>query len=397
MFIFQLINARFFTRHVSKRIFACSTLFFITLSAYAINTQESIAIEKHYHDLAPQISASSPTTTWIVAPKFIDCLHYLKLEKWEACLSSLNSMRVSNNLEYNNFRNYLYGVTYHRLGESQKAFNHYKLVPYSSKYYIHANFNIALLHLDLGRPSKAIRIINNLIKSDTVAITPEMRNKLLLVVGYIYFLNKDFDNSHIALKSVSIDSQYYNNAIAALALGYIYSADFETARSYLSYLSRLSMKDGPADAAYIFLAFAHSQERSFSEETVTAYKNAIDYYTKRIDQIDRLLNTSSELPLVSSYASDHLFIVENNILDLSNQLPESFLANFASLDTLTYTLNDSGSGETLHQQAQNLRADYAKTTLMVARQRLSSRRDSLAKYLHQCMYTMARILYQNKL
>jgi hypothetical protein len=270
-------------------------------------------------------------------------------------------------------------------------------VPPGSSYYVHAQLYIALLHTLYNRPQKASRLINRLLRSNEERLTPEMANKLYLIQGHVYFLSKDLSSSRDALKKISINSQYINDATVALALGHIYQDDHEPAKKYLSYLAVKSIKDTAADTAHILLAFAHSQENAFSAPTIASYRDAIKYYKKRIAEIDSLLAGKIGLPIINSPTSGHIFIIENNMLDLSENLPESFLANYVSLVEITQRMGTKVNGDRLYDDTASLHIQYEQTVLTEARHRLITRKKMLSRYLKQCMYTLARLLYQHKL
>lgn len=381
-------------------IFLCAPLLFLLYVANAkgISIERYISFEKTFESLSPDIFTAFKTGgTWKGDKKYIDCLHFIKINQWNRCIKSLDHIKTTDSDYRPDLRNILYGISYHNTDEAQQAFNHYKKVPPSSSYYIQAQLYIALLHIRYNRPRKASRLINKLLRSNADRIAPEMVNRLHLIQGHVYFLSKDFSSSREALKKISVSSQYINDATVALALGHIYQGNYESAKKYLLYLSVKSIKDAPADTAYILFAFANSQENSFSATTITSYKNAIQYYKKRLVEINSLMAGKIGLPIINSPASGRLFIIENNMLDLSHNLPESFLANYVSLAGISQRMGAAGKGDRLYEDTASLYKHYERTVITEARQRLTVRKSMLADYLNQCMYTLARLLYQNKL
>jgi len=375
-------------------------LLFVVSPAYADNASVSqlISFENEFESLFSELSSSFDSgSTWKGQTKYISCLHSIKTKQWSACIKYLDQIKNTDPGYSSDLSHILYGISYHNNDETQQAFDHYRQIPSSSSYYIHAQLYIALLHVRYSRPQKANRLITRLLLTNSDRIAPEMKNKLHLIQGYLYFLSKDFLSSRNALQKVSVNSQYINDATASLALTHIYQGDYESAKKYLSYLSVKSVKDTPADTAYVLLAFAHSQENAFSESTMASYRNAIKYYKKRIAEIDSLMAGEIGLPIINSPSSSRLFIIENNMLDLSQTLPESFLSNYASLARVTLKTPASGKRDNLYKETARLHKHYERAIVTEARQQLLTRKNMLSRYLNQCMYTLARLLYQNKL
>jgi hypothetical protein len=90
-------------------------------------------------------------------------------------------------------------------------------------------------------------------------------------------------------------------------------------------------------------------------------------------------------------------MIDNNILDLSHNLPENFLANYVSLDEISQRIGSAGKGDKLYESTTDLHKLFERTVITEARHQLMVRESMLARYLNQCMYTLARLLYQNKL
>lgn len=380
-----------------KGKFLCVILLLLVCAtpANSASIERLINIDKKYEILSFDIFPSFTTSD--MRKGYIDCLHYIKAKQWGKCIKSLKRIKQTDSEYRQDLGNILYGISYHNAGESQLAYNHYKQVSFSSSYYIHAQLYIALLHAHFNQPEKAGRLINKILRSGEDRITPEMLNKLYLIQGHVYFLSKNFSSSREALKKISVNSQYINDATVALALGHIYQGDYEPAKKYLSYLSVKSIKDTPVDTAHILMAFAHSQENSFSKPAIASYKKAITYYKKRVAEVSFLLEKKSDLPIINSPASGRIFIVDNNMLDLSKNLPENFLTNYASLDETLQKMRATGRNNKLYKDTYSLQKKYEQSVLHEVEQRLLIRKDMLSRYLNQCMYTLARLLYQNKL
>ena len=393
-----IVRNIFDSRYISIFLYAPLLFVLCAASARGDSIEQFIATEKQFEALSSDIFATfNIDDTWKGDKGYIACLHFIKKNQWDKCIKSLDHIKTTDRDYKPDLSNILYGISYQNTDETQLAFNHYKQVPFSSSYYIHAQLYIALLHTRYNRPQKASRLLNKLLLSNEDRIAPEMLNKLHLIRGHIYFLSKDFPFSREAFNKISINSQYINDATVALALGHIYQGEYELAKKYLTYLAVKSMKDTPADTAYILLAFANSQDNFFSASTITSYKDAIKYYKKRIAEINSLMDSEYGMPIINSPTSDRIFVIDNNILDLSHNLPENFLANYVSLDEISQRMGSAGKGDKLYENTAGLHKHYEDTVITEARHQLMVRKNMLARYLNQCMYTLARLLYQNKL
>lgn len=387
-----------------RNIIAITTLFFLltTTPVKSVPVEQLISSENQFKSLSHEIfSTFNIDNSWKGEGSYTECLHFIKSHLWKKCINHLSD--INNTLpDYNSaISNILYGISYDS-DEPQLALDYYNKIPPKSNYYIHAQLNIALLHARFNRPRKASRLLERLLRSNEHRITDEMTNKLYLIQGHIYFLSRDFSSSRDILSKIDSESQYINNATATLAMGHLYQGDFETAKQYLKKLSDKQVIDASVDTSYILLAFTNSQYDPSSRTTIKSYKNAIHYYKKRLVKINALISkinslTSGGLPVIRRSLSSSNFIIENNMLDLSRNLPESFLSNYVSLSKLDQSILASGKGIYIYDEAERLHKDYETAVVNEAKNRLIIRKAMLSRYLNQCTYALARLLYQHKL
>ncbi len=361
----------------------------IIMPAYSLAAEYSIenisSLEKRLNALRSEIHmANKPVAHHENTP----ALYYIKQKLWEKSINAILSTTPSSKTG-SSYSNILYGISLQGLKKTIKALNYYEKIPDNSRHYVTAQLNIALLYTHGGLTYKSIDIINQVLTNYSSNINNQLNNRILLILGYLYFKDKKFIKSINIFKKIKAESVYSNNALFGIALSEMERKNYTSAINTLSILNKKTNQDIQCDESHIFIAYAYEKKGNHNKAAIL-YNNAITHYEKRINNISQLLKQNKPL-VIKGIIDNNTFIVSNNKIDLSGKMPAIFFKNYIESKNIAQTtLNLIGKNNYIYKKANNLYSDYNDIINKLLLTVLSKRKKTLLDYLKQTRYRLAR-------
>jgi len=324
--------------------------------------------------------------------------YYLKNKQWQKCINTLDGISIDLALEDGNYASIIHGVALQKLKQHRKALAIYKKVPARSRHYTIARLNSAISMLRQGWWTDAQYEINSALNNPATPKTDEQVNRLYLVMGYLLLNNEYYRDSREAFRNVGLDSHYTNRSLLGIALTATSQEDYLSGLNALNILKNKESYDLSVDEAYLILPYIY--EKLKQNLTATAsYTEAMDYYTKRIEQLTNIqksadYNNSKNLTALPDYK----FSIENNIIEFNHDYPESIVDNIINLDRIKSLLGDNRKKQKskLVVKIEALAIQYNDLFNSIFDQLITKRIEYLQDYTNQSRYGLAR-LYDNSI
>jgi len=360
-------------------------LFSVCAKASEVSVASIINLEKKLNILKSEIFIAGNNSQEI-NESF--SLYYIKNKSWLKSLKSISPNDIDTSAEYKNYNNILYGISLQGVENKKQALKFYKKVPRSSIYYATAQLNISLLYFYDGYINKALVKLNKLLSDSSVNLNYRIKNKILLVLGYLYLKNNKFNESRVIFRKIPVGSIYFNRAIIGVALAANQINDYSASENVLLFLQKNMIYDLAVDESYILLAYTYETQMEFSKAAI-AYEKAISHYSKRVKNINELLYESSQLNM-DEVINKHIFVVSSNQIDLLEMLPHRFFDNYSQSKQLLIKISGLVDKESkMHKRASGLVSDYRKIITPLLVDQLVIRKNILLDYINQSRYRLA--------
>jgi len=360
-------------------------LFSVCAKASEVSVASIINLEKKLNILKSEIFIAGNNSQEI-NESF--SLYYIKNKSWLKSLKSISPNDIDTSAEYKNYNNILYGISLQGVENKKQALKFYKKVPRSSIYYATAQLNISLLYFHDGYINKALVKLNKLLSDSSVNLNYRIKNKILLVLGYLYLKNNKFNESRVIFRKIPVGSIYFNRAIIGVALAANQINDYSASENVLLFLQKNMIYDLAVDESYILLAYTYETQMEFSKAAI-AYEKAISHYSKRVKNINELLYESSQLNM-DEVINKHIFVVSSNQIDLLEMLPHRFFDNYSQSKQLLIKISGLVDKESkMHKRASVLVSDYRKIITPLLVDQLVIRKNILLDYINQSRYRLA--------
>jgi len=315
-------------------------------------------------------------------------LYYIKNKSWIKSLQSISPNDIDTSAEYKNYNNILYGISLQGVENRNQALKFYNKVQRSSIYYATAQLNASLLYFHDGHVNKALNKLNKLLSDSSVNLNYRIKNRILLVLGYLYFKNDKFNESRMIFRKIPVGSIYFNRAIIGAALAANQTKDYSASENVLLFLQKNMTYDLAVDESYILLAYTYETQMDFNRAAI-AYEKAISHYSKRVKSLNKLLYENKRLN-IDEVINKHIFVVSSNQIDLLEKLPHRFFDNYSQSKQLLIKISGLVDKDNkMHKRASVLVGDYRKIITPLLVDQLMIRKNILLDYINQCRYRLA--------
>lgn len=292
----------------------------------------------------------------------------------ERALQHLSKIEARNALseQQSDYATLLFGTLLQNNKKHREAVKYYQSISPESTYFSHAQMNIAVAYIRQGWWTDAQLAINNALSSKAVNNDPELRNRLLLMLGYNRLKNEFYRDSRDAFRKISLESHYSDRAMLGIGLCALNQGDIVGAINAFGYLKQKSENTISVAEAHLLYAYAH--EKMGEKALASAqYEAAIAYYNGRL-----LAASANDKPLDPGIAFEY---TEGNrgFVEQQIQTLERLAAEFSTYSPRILALR--GRYEVyLHKIKEGAKNDNIKI---------------LTSYLSQSQYGQAK-LFDNK-
>lgn len=332
---------------------------------------------------------------------FLFAKYYFGEHKWQEALAHVNDTYADLTENNANYARLITGVSLQHMKDHRKAIAIYDRIPDTSEYYLYARLNTAVAYIRQGWWTDAQNVIKTALQSAATSgnqTNEEIINRLNLVLGYSLLQKEYYRDAREAFRNVKTGSQYTNRALLGIALASANQEDHIGALNALSALKDRENTDLSVDETYVLLPYMYKKLGQEMTAT-TSYNEAIKYYQSRLADLDKPYNKkSSGLHALQHNHDDYELVINNNIFEISRELPESFINNpgrISALQKAGSTLSTPKALKSIsHLNA--LQQDYNAAYQKAENRIISRRKDYLNSYLNQSRFGLAN-LYDNSL
>ncbi len=319
-----------------------------------------------------------------------------KKNEWEKTLKFLDG--VMGYLPEKNYHHALLmqGISFQKKKEQRTSMQFYEKIKPSSTYYLSARLNMAIANIKQGWWTDAHNIIQSAIKSAKQLNQEEALNRLYLTLAYSLMSQQYYRDSRNFFRNIGINSIFSTRALLGISLTAASQDDFVGALSAAHMLKDKQTYDLSVDESYLLLPYFYEQLQQPTTASA-GYLEAINYYQKRISDIQSILDADIDLknyPLDMNNNNITLKI-NNNPIDFSSEYPDYFLKNYLSLNDAEKYIKHSNS-ENIKIKYDQLNAEYENIIVTMIRKILKKRIKHLDSYMGQSRFGLAN-LYDNNL
>ena len=330
---------------------------------------------------------------------FIIARHYINRHEWQKTIDVLSGTYEDLVEIDSDYARLITGIALQKLKKHREALDYYAKIPTSSRYYIHAQLNTAIVYIRQGWWTDAQKTILSSLANELVDKPDEIVNRLYLVLGYSMLQIEYYRDSRNAFRNINLDSKYTNRALLGIALSAANQEDFIGALNALSILKDKDTRDLSVDECYLLFPFVYQKLNQQMTASAT-YSDAISYYQQRIGEIDNIKSTISSQEFNSRQISDdnRIITINNNSLDFSRHYPVAFLENIKRLQDIMNSIqkNNVRLSNSLVRSTKQLYQRYTEVYSKVVISLLKERQEYLNSYLNQSRYGLAN-LYDNSM
>jgi len=315
--------------------------------------------------------------------------------KWQKTLQLLDG--IMNDLVDEDYQHALLmqGISLQKLKKHRDSIAYYKKIEPTSTYYLSARLNIAIANIRQGWWTDAHITIQNSLKSAEAAKQEETLNRLYLTLGYSLLSQKNYRDSRDYFRNISVESLYANRALLGITLAAANQNDFVGALNSAQILKERQTYELPVDESRLLTPYYY--EKLQQPTTASAgYLEAINYYQKRITEMQTLIDSKIELENHPINTGINITLeIDNNPINFSADYPDYFFENYLNLKSSGKYLEDTDNEE-IKIEYQQLDNKYKTIIVKIIRNILRKRVEQLNSYMGQSRFGLAR-LYDNNL
>jgi len=326
----------------------------------------------------------------LLAPvKYSFARYHAQRNQWKQVVKLLDGIFSQLSDDNATYAYLLYGTALQHLKKHRLAVQSYEKISKKSKYYRYAQLNTAIANIRQGWWTDAQTRIDKLLKYSKKTNKDELTNRLYLILGYALLQREFYRDARDAFRHIGLNSQYTNRALLGIGLTATSQGDYIGGLNALTILKDKKTFDLSVDESYLLVPYVY--EKLQQELTVnTSYTEAMNYYQRRIKELDNIISRKADLSKVSYSENTMSISVKNNNFDYSSQYPESFIKNF---NRLNYFKNMSKASK-LKNKISKLTSRYESVYQKIINDLAAQRKENLRSYLNQSRYGLAR-LYDN--
>lgn len=314
--------------------------------------------------------------------------YYYARQNWAGVRAALQ--RVDSKLlpaEQQGYAALLHGYALQALKQHREAVSYYRHLPEDSPFFAYAKLNEGTAYLRQGWWSEAFLEFEQAIKS--APKDSELKDRVLVTLGFAQIHHEFYRLARATLRKVSLSSQHAPKAQLGLGLAATHQQDLRPALNLFLHLLESNKVDASVDEAYLLAAHVY-EELQQMPLAAEAYRQAIAFYQRRLDETDRararLQGTGQPLePLLAELEAQ-----SEEFYATAQPIPEYLLDNHRRLQAMQNLAREAQLkvtlGDLLQGTEQLLRS--------LALESIEVRQSLLHSYMSQAKYRLAT-LYDN--
>jgi len=318
-----------------------------------------------------------------------------KRNKWKKTQQLLNG--VINDLPDEHYYHALLiqGISLQKLKKHRESIVYYEKIKPVSKHYLSARLNMAIANIRQGWWTDAHIIMKDALKSAESLKEEEALNRLYLTLGYSLMNQEFYRDSRDYFRNIGIDSVFANRALLGITLTAANQNDFVGALSTTNILNDKQTYDLSVDESYLLMPYFYEKLQQFTTAS-TGYLEAINYYQKRIADIQTIIDSEINLDNHPITININTTIeIDNNPIHFSHEYPDYFFENYLKLKFYKKYFK-SNVNEKLATEYHQLNNAYKSIIVKIIHNMLQKRIKHLDSYMDQSRFGLAR-LYDNNL
>ncbi|MGD8570777.1 MAG: hypothetical protein PVJ39_22010, partial [Gammaproteobacteria bacterium] len=222
--------------------------------------------------------------------------HDYKKHYWDDALKGFESVTDGIPMDMLDNKRIMQGIILQDRKRHDDAIKLLSKVQPSSKYYVFAQFNIAMSYIRKGWWSDAEGVIYKLLKNSKLkdnakkksinkSLPPYMRDRFYIALGYSQLQREYYREAYASLKNVSRNGPYSYKAQLGLAIVAAEQENYKESLKRLEDLKQSYSKQLVAEEAHIVTPFILESIGSL-DTTTSYYARAVNYYQQTIQEID---------------------------------------------------------------------------------------------------------------
>lgn len=274
----------------------------------------------------------------------------------------------------------LFGICLQHRSKHREAMKIYERLGKKSKYYTHAQLNLAVAYVRQGWWTDAQIAIEKALEQSKPEKQSEFINRLYVVLGYSQLKNEFYRNARQTFRHVSLDSQYMSRALLGIGLCALNQKDYLGALNAFDRLKK--SKDYDLTIAESNLLVPFTIERMKELETASAgYSEAIAYYGVKILEFE-------------NYPFNHIVDIpaDDPAAKILKPLPKHNLHQL----TVLQQMQTATQGSSLEIPTTSLTSRYTHLLKQFRQQQINEHLTQLRSYLSQSQYGFAKLYDENQ-
>ena len=340
---------------------------------------------------------------------FLFARYYFRRNEWALCADYLADI-LNNNLLSDQDLHYaliLNGILLQYKKQHRQAMEHYRKIPADSAYYLHGQINTAVVNIRQGWWTDAHIIINRLLNNpelieqenageNNASGRADMVNRLHVILGYSMLRNEFYRYAREAFRNVAIDSPYANRALLGIGLSAAGQEDYVGALNAFTRLSELAEDNIYKDEAQLLRAYTYDRLKQRAT-AARAYENAIEYYQRRISQLQNLSVSDDGINAhVYTGATSTRVSLKNQAFDIGDgYYPKVLLNNFSALYHFKNHFATTTDNPQLVADINAVYQQYEAAYRALLTTAVNHYSEAVASYLSQARYRLATV-YDNR-
>ncbi len=286
---------------------------------------------------------------------------------------------------------FLQGLALQSQKKHRKAANFYETVPPGSPWYAHAKLNEGIAYMRQGWWTESHLEIDKALKSlDPNDPDSDLKNRLLVVLGFSQIHFEFYRNARETLHGVDLDSPHTNKALLGLGLAAAHQNDFRGALNAFTRLTGQPVNDTSVDEAWLLVPHV-LEELGEIERAAEAYEQARQYYIKRLATLTHArtgieTGASGRMAQVLAENEDRAAVIFDN----PAPVPAHLLKNYRHLQILKVLAQQHAIKVSLVPVEKKYEEWLAQKLL----DSIAARTRALESYLSQAKYGIATLYDQ---
>ena len=317
--------------------------------------------------------------------------YYYARKQWTGVKAALDQVnRKDLSVRDAQYADLLLGYALQEQKKHRDAVKIYKRIPPSSPYYAFAKLNEGIGYLRQGWWSEAHAEFKTAIASIKSQQNEELKNRILVVLGYSQLDYEFYRDARSSLRNVSLMSQYTNKALMGLGLAAAYQEDYKGAINAFSRLANNTQSDLSVDEAFLLVPSTYEELGDYNQ-SADSYLKAIEYYKNRINTLNAAradLDRSNNVSVPSLL--EQLDARADELYGAKNLIPKYIVNNYSML----LAFKDFATNAETRKNIETLEQEYNRVLKALVLKNIGLRESILNSYLSQAKYGVAKLYDQ---